>query len=196
MIRQSCLTNGVARPRRSTDAEILERISLAVGSSDSGWTLAGAAAAAGLHPATLIKRFGSREGVLLALSRRWVDAVPSGPAGEDPYAELMAWAASLSVRGVTSAGVLARIDMLAEDLRNRALRDLLHLGWQRQLDHLTVLVAAAVDRGSLQATAPPRLVARLLMDTASGALLRAAVAPDPTEADPCTAVHELLEALA
>lgn len=177
----------------STDEEILDRIALAV--SDSVWTLAGAAEAAGLHPSTLIKRFGSREGVLLALSRRWVDSVPSGPAGSDPYAELMAWAASLSVRGISSAGVLARIDMLAEDLRNEELRDLLHLGWQRQLDHLTALVDAAVDRGDLRVTVPARLVAQLLMDTASGALLRAAVAPDPAEADPCTAVHDLLEAL-
>ena len=108
----------------------------------------------------------------------------------------MGWAASLSVSGATSAGVLTRIDMLAEDLRNRELRDLLHLGWQRQLDHLAVLVEAAVDCKRLRVTTPPRLVARLLMDTASGALLRAAVAPDPAEADPCTAVHDLLEALA
>ena len=86
--------------------------------------------------------------------------------------------------------------MLAEDLRNRELRDLLHLGWQRQRDHLTVLVEAAVDRGSIRVTTPPRLVAQLLMDTASGSLLRAAVAPDPAEADPCAAVHDLLEALA
>ena len=186
----------MARPRTSTDAEILERIATAAGGSDSAWTLAGAAQAAGLHPATLIKRFGSREGVLLALSRRWVDALPTGPAGCDPYAELMAWAASLSVRNTSSAGVLARIDMLAEDLRNRELRELLHLGWQRQLDHLTVLVKAAVDRGDLRLTTPPGLVARLLMDTASGAHLRAAVAPDPHQADPCTAVHDLLEALA
>jgi len=186
----------VARPRTSTDAEILERIATAAGAVGSGWTLAGAAGAAGLHPATLIKRFGSREGVLLALSRRWVDAVPTGPAGSDPHAELMAWAASLSVLGVTSAGVLARIDMLTEDLRNPELRDLLHLGWQRQLDHFTVLVEAAVDRGDLCVTTSSRLVARLLMDTASGALLRAAVAPDPAEADPCTAVLDLLEALA
>ena len=86
--------------------------------------------------------------------------------------------------------------MRAEDLRNRELRDLLHLGWQRQRDHLTVLVEAAVDRGSIRVTTPPRLVAQLLMDTASGSLLRAAVAPDPAEADPCAAVHDLLEALA
>ncbi|MEJ5914007.1 hypothetical protein WDV86_06170 [Pseudokineococcus sp. 1T1Z-3] len=46
-----------------TDEEVLDRISAAVG--DSPWTLTGAAQAAGLHPATLIKRFGSREGVLL-----------------------------------------------------------------------------------------------------------------------------------
>lgn len=167
-----------------------------MGGSDSAWTLAGAAQAAGLHPATLIKRFGSRQGVLLALSQRWVDAVPTGPAGCDPYAELMVWAASLSVGGATSAGVLARIDMLAKDFRNRELRNLLHLGWQRQLDHLTVLVEAAVDRDRLCVTTSPRLVAQLLMDTACGALLSAAVAPDPAGADPLTAVNDLLEALA
>ena len=153
----------MARPRTSTDQEILQRIAPAAGGSDSAWTLAGAAQAAGLHPATLIKRFGSREGVL-------------------------------RVRNTSSAGVLARIDMLAEDLRNRELRDLLHQGWQ--LDHLTVLVKAAVDHEDLRLTTPPGLVARPLMDTACGALLRAAVAPDPHQADPCTAVHDLLEALA
>jgi AcrR family transcriptional regulator len=186
----------MARPRTLSDAEILDRISAGAGRSDSAWTLAGAAEAAGLHPATLIKRFGSREGVLLALSRRWVDSVPAGPAGPEPLAELMAWASSIGVSGLTSAGVLARLDMLAEDLRNAELRDLLHLGWQRQLAYLTALVTAAADSGELHVTAPPQRVARLLMDTASGALLRAAVAPDPAAADPCTAVHELLEALA
>ena len=186
----------MARPRTSTDAEILERIAAAAGGSDSAWSLGAAARAAGLHPATLIKRFGSREGVLLALSRRWVDAIPTGPAGCDPHAELMGWAASLSVRGASPAGVLGRVGMLAEDLRNPELRGLLHLGWQRQLDHLTVLVQAAVERGDLRMMTPPHLVAKLLLDTASGALLRAAVAPDPAQADPCTAVHDLLKALA
>lgn len=176
-----------------TDEEVLDRIAAAVG--DSPWTLTGAAEAAGLHPSTLIKRFGSRDGVLLALSRRWVAAVPTGPAGEDPHGELVAWAASLSVRGLAPAAVLARLDMLAEDLRTPELRKLLHQGWRRQIDHLAVLVQAAVDCGHLQTTTPPALVARLLLDTASGALLRAAVAPNPTDADPCTAVHDLLEAL-
>ncbi|MEG9225985.1 hypothetical protein [Aeromicrobium sp. Sec7.5] len=185
----------MARPRTSTDDEILERIATALQVSSNGWTLAGAAAAAGLHPATLIKRFGSREGVLLALSRRWVESVPTGPAGPDPHAELLAWAASLSVRDVSSAAVLARLDMLAEDLRSGELRELLHLGWQRQLDHLTVLIEAAIDRGDLRVSTAPRLVARSLMDTAAGALLRAAVAPDPADADPCSAVHDLLESL-
>ncbi|MEJ5914008.1 TetR family transcriptional regulator C-terminal domain-containing protein [Pseudokineococcus sp. 1T1Z-3] len=122
--------------------------------------------------------------------------MPNGPVDKDPHGELMAWAASLNVRGLGTAAVLARLDMLAEDLRTPALRDLLHQGWQRQSDHLAVLVQAAVDRGDLRTTTPPALVARLLMNTATGALLRAAVVPDPAEADPCTAVHDLLEALA
>lgn len=177
-----------------SDEEILERISTVVEESDSAWTLSAAARSAGLHPSTLIKRFGSREGVLLALSRRWVDSMPSGPT-DDPHAELLAWVASLSVGGFTSARVLARVDMLAEDLRNQELRDMLHLGWQRQLGYLTALVEASVAAGALRSSTPPRLVAQLLTDTACGALLRAAVAPDPTDADPCTAVRDLMEAL-
>lgn len=80
-------------------------------------------------------------------------------------------------------------------MRNQELRDLLHLGWQRQLDYLTVLVEASVASGAMSLSTHPRLVAQLLTDTACGALLRAAVAPDPIDADPRTAVRDLMEAL-
>jgi AcrR family transcriptional regulator len=185
----------VPRPRTSSDDEILARVSDALELSDGPWTLAGAAAAAGLHPATLIKRFGSRRGVLLALSRRWFDQLPTGPAPDDPYAELLAWAESLSTRGSTPERVLARIDMLAEDLRDPELRLLLNAGWQRQLEHLTRLVAGAAEQGRLRTTIPPETAAQILMDAATGALLRAAASPCPRESDPRTSVHHVLEAL-
>ena len=115
--------------------------------------------------------------------------------------KFLSWAGSFTGSGSpadwtkTAAAQTARASRSSEDLRNPELRDLLHLGWQRQLDHLTALVQAAVDRGDLRMMTPTHLVARLLLDTASGALLRAAVAPDPAQADPCTAVHDLLKAL-
>lgn len=58
------------RLRTLSDEQVLERVGAALGQSGSAWTLAGAAAVAGLHPATLIKRSGSRHGLLVALSRR------------------------------------------------------------------------------------------------------------------------------
>lgn len=185
----------VPRPRTSSDDEILSRISEALEQSDGPWTLVGAAEAAGLHPATLIKRFGSRHGVLVALSRRWLDHLTAEPLPDDHHAGLLAWADSLSTRGSTPANVLARIDMLAEDMRDPELRLLLHAGWQRQLERLTTLVAGAVQQGRLRTTTRPDVLARLLADAAAGALLRAAASPDPADADPCVTVHDLLEAL-
>ena len=68
----------MVRPRRLDDDALLERVADALQqrSSLTPWTLAEIAGQVGLSPAGLLKRFGSRRGVLLALSRRWIDSVP------------------------------------------------------------------------------------------------------------------------
>ncbi len=185
----------VARPRSLTDEQILDRVASTLGDAGATWSLGGAAAAAGLHSATLIKRFGSRHALLVALSRRWVDGIPTAPTTVDGHRELLAWIDSLSIHGSTQVQLLARLDMVVEDLRDPELRDLLHKGWQRHLRYLSALVDRAQRAGQISSAAPSPLVAQLLLDSAHGSLLRAAVAPDPTEADPAHAVHNLLETL-
>jgi AcrR family transcriptional regulator len=69
------------RPRTVPDNRILEVARRLMGRlGPSKFTLAAVARAVGLAPATLVQRFGSKRGLLLALA---------GPGGEDPAAELL-----------------------------------------------------------------------------------------------------------
>ncbi len=205
----------MARPRTLSDDEILERIADSLEGATGPWSLESAAAATGLHAATLIKRFGSRHGLLLALSRRWIAGIPEGATGDDAMGELRRWAASLADPGAgvpaaeettnsddnggTAVAVatrtLARIDMLVEDLRDPELRLLLHEGWSKHLAHLTALVGRAQDDGRLRAALPAPQLARLLLDAAHGGILRDAVAPDSTGTASADSVLTALEAL-
>jgi len=64
----------MARPRTVADDEILAATARAIGRlGPARLTLAEAAEEAGLAPATLVQRFGSKRGLLLALSERSVD---------------------------------------------------------------------------------------------------------------------------
>lgn len=185
----------MARTRTLSDEQILHLVSRALGDADNAWTLGDAADAAGLHPATLIKRFGSRRGLLVALSRRWVDTIPTAPTTQDAHRELQAWIGSLSTSDTTEDQMLTRLDMLLEDLRDPELRALLHHGWQRNLAYLTALIDHARHDGRMRGGPSSETIARLLLDTAHGSLLRTAVAPDPTDADPTHTARALLEAL-
>lgn len=185
----------MARTRTLTDEQILERVGTALSNSGATWTLAGAAADAGLHPATLIKRFGSRHALLVALSRRWIDGIPRAPVTDDAHQELLAWAESLSPGDATAGQVLARVDMLIEDLRDPELRALLDQGWQRHLRYLAALIARSRRAGRISSALSPETIAHLLLDLAHGSLLRAAVSIDPSEADPGDAVRTLLLAM-
>lgn len=185
----------MARTRTLSDQQILHLVAHALNDADNTWTLNEAAAAAGLHPATLIKRFGSRRGLLVALSRRWVDSIPTAPTTQDPHRELQAWIDALSIDDTTKAQMLTRLDMLLEDLRDPELRALLHHGWQRNISYLTALIDHERQDGRMSAGLASETIARLLLDTAHGSLLRNAVAPDATAADPSHTARSLLEAM-
>lgn len=185
----------MARTRSLNDDQIIQRVGDALGDVGNAWTLASAAAAAGLHPATLIKRFGSRRGLLVALSERWVNNIPSEPTSGDAHQELLAWVHSASSSDVTGDQMLTRIDMLVEDLRDPELRALLHMGWQRNIDHLTALIDRARQAGQMRPGLSSVTIAHLLLDTAHGSLLRNAVTPAQKDPDLMHTTRSLLEAL-
>lgn len=182
----------MSRPRNQSDDDILSRV--AANLTSPAWTLADAAAAAGVHSGTLIKRFGSRQGVLAALSRRWIESIPAEPTGGGGLSELRAYVGASSRATQGRADALAGLAMLLEDLRDEVLTDLLRQGWDRQVAYLALLVKQAREEGQLPYAPAAPLAAQLLLDVGHGALLRAAAqqAGRPT-AKPTSAPITLLE---
>ena len=172
----------VVRPRRDEQPVLLERIAVALQERRSlePWTLAEIAPAAGLSPAGLLKRFGSRQGILVALSRRWIDSIPGSP-GEQaaPESELRCWVdRRFSPDGPER--VAQGLVNLLDDLMDDQLRGLLAEGWAKEIRYLTVLLRQA----RLPGLSDPGRGACLLFDALNGAMLRHATgpaAPSPTQ---------------
>jgi AcrR family transcriptional regulator len=162
----------MARPREHTDEGLLDLVgsALARRTARSRWSLADVAGESGIAPATLVKRFGSRHGLLVALSRRWIDSIPAAPAGGDVVAELTAWvSATFSPTPGRSAAVVG-MQYLMEDLSDDELAALLAQGWAKQVDYL----AALLTKAGLARLGDPLTGARLLFDALNGGQPRAA----------------------
>ncbi len=162
----------MVRPRRLDDDALLDRIAGALQqrASLTPWTLAEITGPVGLSPAGLLKRFGSRRDILLALSRRWIDSVPVAPAGGQPAEdELRAWVSQRFAHAGTQGVARGLVDLLG-DLADEELRERLAQGWAKEIAYLTAL---------LHRMDPPRLHdadrgARLLFDALNGAMFRQA----------------------
>lgn len=155
---------------------------MAAGLSSPSWSLNDAARLAGVHAATLIKRFGSRQGVLAALSRRWIAHLPDGPQGEGGLAELRAWVDRAASGPADRETAVAGLAMLMEDLKDAELSRLLAVGWDKQVGYLAALIAQARAAGDLDRAPAPEVAAQLLLDMQLGTTVRAAAHPSPRAA--------------
>lgn len=177
-----------------SDDELLDSISRGLASASASWTLTEAAHAAGVHPATLVKRFGSKHAVLVALSKRWSGALPEEPQTGDCLAELAAWVDGVARPPQERSRGVANLTMLLEDLKDDELSGLLSNGWERQITYLTALIRGARAHGHLCRAPEPRAAAALLLDVVNGSYLRAAARAHPaTTVTPQTLLHTLLE---
>lgn len=180
------------RPRSNTDDELLTKIgsALSTRSARGQWTLAEVGADVGVHAATLVKRFGSRKGLLLALSRRWIEAMPTSARTADPVQELLAWADDTFSQAPDREAALAGMDFLMRDLGDDDLAGCLREGWQRQAGYVSDLLRAAALPNAPDADR----VGELVVDALNGALLRGSTHPDPrTAPSPRTTLTTLLE---
>lgn len=171
----------MSRPPRSSDAELLDRIDAALAgrTSTEPWKLDEIAPAAGISAAGLIKRFGSKERLLHALSRRWIDGIP--PAAIDPERardELHAYARTHFATASSSAAITG-LGELMRDLWSPEAAVLLREGWARQARYFESLLRQL----SLRADVDPRVAALTLLDVLHGSLYRQAVSLDPTSPD-------------
>lgn len=164
----------VARPRTHSDEELLSRIASGLNEAPAHWSLTDAARAADVHPATLVKRFGSKHGLLVRLSHRWCASIPDGPRTGDPLAELHAWADTVGRTAPDQTQGMAGLAMLLEDLKDQELRRLLGTGWDRQAAYLGALVGAAREGRQLLRAPSPAVSGSILLDVLHGSYLRAA----------------------
>ncbi|MGV9824577.1 MULTISPECIES: TetR/AcrR family transcriptional regulator [unclassified Gordonia (in: high G+C Gram-positive bacteria)] len=170
----------MARPRREEQDVLVDRIAATLSERQQlqPWTLAEISPAVGLSPAGLIKRFGSRSGVLQALSRRWIDSIPGAPHGVVPVEdELRAWVAERFIAGGSHAVAYGLVN-LVDDLIDDSLRPLLVEGWGKEISYLSGLLR----RLELPGLRDPTRGAALLFDALHGSMLRSAALPDPTAA--------------
>ena len=169
-VSESWFTNPVPRPRRDDQQVLLTRIEAALGQRQQlePWTLAEIAPAAGLSPAGLLKRFGSRQGSLVALSRRWIDSIPDAPRGDTaPAQELRTWVEKRCAGAGPERVALGLVNLL-DDLVDDHLRELLAEGWTREIRYLAAVLSAM----GLPRLGEPHRAAALLFDALNGVMLR------------------------
>jgi AcrR family transcriptional regulator len=173
----------MARPRVIDDERLLaaaQELLYEIG--PAAFTLQRAAERAGASAATLIKRFGSKQQLFLALNRRWVDSIIPGleaveAARRTPLARLRA-AALWGFDDLDSpANTANQLATLALDLQDDAMRELLAEGWLIFEHHLTELAHAAIDAGELSGDYPAAQVARILLATCEGTRITWCVRP-------------------
>ena len=164
------------RPRTITDADILAAAGKTiVRLGPAKLTLADVARDAGLAPATLVQRFGSKRGLLLALSRAALDDVEpcfarTRAARRSPLAALIAAATDMT-QYVTSPEQLANaLAFLQVDLSDPDFSAVAAENSRRMLAGYRRLLDEAVAAGELVPCNTARL-ARTVSAIASGSLL-------------------------
>ncbi|WP_104092550.1 TetR/AcrR family transcriptional regulator [Arthrobacter sp. GMC3] len=168
----------MGRPQRTSDIDLLDLIDAAIAERDSTepWGLQDIAPAAGMSPAGLIKRFGSKQGLLLALTRRWIERIPTSPIGADvPLAELRGYIED-NFAAPSSSMAIFGLGELMRDLWSPTAAELLRDGWRKQVNYFSTLLALLPLRTGFE----PHETALILLDALHGSLYRRAVDFDPT----------------
>ena len=161
------------RPRTISDADVLAAAHRVVSRlGPLKLTLADVAREAGLAPATLLQRFGSKRGLLLALVRQTtgVSSCFDVPKGASPLAHLETMLVGMA-RGLGDPKTYAnqlqflQIDLTDPEFHAHAAR---HARWMR--DGIRRLLRAAADADEIACDEPARL-ARTLYTVVNGALV-------------------------
>ena len=164
------------RPRTIADADVLAAAQRAIGRlGPARLTLAHVAREAGLAPATLVQRFGSKRGLLLALVQTGIDSVDAcfaavRGAHRSPLAALIAAATDMT-RHIKSPEELANgLAFLQMDVSDPAFHRLAVDNSRRMLAGYRRLVEEAVAAGELVRCDTARL-ARAIGAVSGGSLL-------------------------
>src|SRR5262245_3842801 len=175
------------RPRATSDQTILSAAYRVVSRLGPNLTLADVAKEAGVSPATLVQRFGSKRALLLALTA----GASSGVAAEfarirsahrSPLAALYAVGDCMALMAGTPEMMANSLAFLQIDLTDPEFHTHAHAHSRATQAELKVLLDAAVRAGELRRSNTPRL-ARALQSLMGGSLLQWAIDRDGTAAE-------------
>jgi AcrR family transcriptional regulator len=167
----------VARPRTTSDEAILGAAARAVGRlGPHGVTLAAIAQEAGLAPATLVQRFGSKRELLLALAAHAGQAVhvPFERARQEhpsPLTALHAALAALSAGAATPERFAGGLGLLHLEVTDPDFRAHAAAHAQRMREQIAALLGDAVAAGELAPGTGVAALARTVQITYHGVLI-------------------------
>jgi AcrR family transcriptional regulator len=170
----------VARPRHITDERLLSAAGRVVSRLGPGFTLADVAAEAQVAVGTLAQRFGSKHGLLVAMTKAAIDGMRGQMRGSVPDAGgpdavvhvLVAAYASLD-DSATAANNLAQ---LAADLADAELRGLMAEFYAVMEAEVAALIRLAA--GALPGAPPAPVAARILTAVADGTAIHWSARPE------------------
>jgi AcrR family transcriptional regulator len=173
----------VARPRKVSDDELLAAAGRAIGRHGPGFTLAQVAREAGVAVGTVAGRFGSKQGLLLAMMSAGGSTVAprmrAAARGLDPVAAIMAAALVITDGLDDPATTSNHLGQLGVDLAEPALRSGFAGLRAGVREVLTELFAAA----ALPGAPPPAQAARIVAALTHGVLMDWALEPRGAIAD-------------
>lgn len=168
------------RPRTVADEKIIEAAARVIGRVGPGnLTLADVGKEAGLSAATLVQRFGSKRGLLLAMATSAADSMDAcfdmvRAAHRSPLAALVAAATDITRYFDTPEEVANHLAFLQMDLSDPDFHRLMVISSTKTLEGYRRLLREAVDAGEL-VDCDTRRLARAITAVCGGSLIQWAV---------------------
>ena len=176
------------RPRKVTDEAVFDaafRVMQRVGPDEL--TLGAIASEAGVTPAALVQRFGSRRALLVALAERHAAGAGDMIAGlraqlGSPLATLRAYADCMAGMAASPEALARSLAYLYLDLSDADLRHHLETQTRKTRTALRDIVRDAVREAELASTVNPGELARTVEAVVAGAMMGWAVTPEGSAA--------------
>jgi AcrR family transcriptional regulator len=178
------------RPRKVTNTEIFEAVrSVMTKVGPRDLTLAAIAKEAGVTPAVLVQRFGSKRALLLALSDEYARGAERDYIGgllkehNSPLAALRAYARCFAEMAASPASVARNLAYLQLDLTDEEFRRNLVRQARANDAGLRTLIKAALDAGELKVPGKLAALARTINAVLTGSMITWAFYRDGTAAE-------------